>query len=175
MIYFHLFIAFFFPNILAYGGGPSAIPLIEHEVVDKYEWMSKTEFSELLALANSLPGPIATKMAGYIGYEVAGFLGSTVALFATIAPSLALMLLLLNLLYKHRDSPRVKRLSSFVLPAIAVLMLSLSVDFLQTSYEQINWIPTLLLVVASYLALEKMKIHPAFVIVAGLIIGGLFL
>lgn len=175
MIYFHLFIAFFFPNILAYGGGPSAIPLIEHEVVDKYEWMSKTEFSELLALANSLPGPIATKMAGYIGYEVAGFLGSTVALFATIAPSLALMLLLLNLLYKHRDSPRVKRLSSFVLPAIAVLMLSLSVDFLQTSYEQINWIPTLLLVVASYLALEKMKIHPAFVIVTGLIIGGLFL
>ncbi|MEK4701116.1 chromate transporter [Solibacillus sp. FSL R7-0668] len=175
MTYFHLFIAFFFPNILAYGGGPSAIPLIEHEVVDKYEWLSKTEFSELLALANSLPGPIATKMAGYIGYEVAGILGSTVALFATIAPSLALMLLLLNLLYKHRNSPRVKRLSSFVLPAIAVLMLSLTVDFLQTSYEQINWIPTLLLVIASYLALEKMKIHPAFVILAGLIIGGLFL
>lgn len=175
MTYFQLFISFFFPNILAYGGGPSAIPLIEHEVVEKYQWMTKTEFSELLALANSLPGPIATKMAGYIGYEVAGVFGSVIALFATIAPSLALMLLLLNILHKHRDSIRVKRLSSFVLPAIAVLMLSLTFDFLQTSYELNSLLPTILLVIAAYLALERFKIHPAFVILGGLLIGGLFL
>lgn len=175
MTYFHLFISFFFPNILAYGGGPSAIPLIEYEVVEKYQWMTKTEFSELLALANSLPGPIATKMAGYIGYEVAGVFGSIVALFATIAPSLALMLLLLNILHKHRDSIRVKRLSSFVLPAIAVLMLSLTFDFLQTSYELNNLLATILLVIAAYFALERFKVHPAFVILGGLLIGGLFL
>lgn len=175
MTYFHLFLAFFFPNILAYGGGPAAIPLIEHEVVQKYGWMTKTEFSELFALANSLPGPIATKMAGYIGFEVAGVLGSIVALFATVAPSLALMLLLLNLLYKHRHSIRVKRLSSYVLPAIAILMLSLTFDFAKTSYELNNLIPTILLLAASYFALEKFKIHPAFVILAGLLIGGLFL
>jgi chromate transporter len=175
MIYFHLFLAFFFPNILAYGGGPSAIPLIEHEVVAKYGWMTKTEFSELLALANSLPGPIATKMAGYIGYEVAGITGSAIALFATIGPSLALMLILLNLLYKYRNSPRVKRLSSFVLPAIAVLLLTLSFDFLQTSYELISLVPTISLVIAGYFALEKWNIHPAFVIGAGLLIGGFLL
>ena len=175
MTYIQLFIAFFVPNILAYGGGPSAIPLIEHEVVDKYGWLTNTQFSELLALANSLPGPIATKMAGYVGFEVAGVLGCIVALAATIVPSLVLMLVLLNLLYKHRNSPRVKRLSSFVLPAIAVLLLSLTFDFLQTSYELINLIPTILLVIASYLALEKFKIHPAFVILAGLVVGGLFL
>lgn len=175
MTYIHLFLSFFIPNILAYGGGPAAIPLIEHEVVTKYGWMTKTEFSELLALANSLPGPIATKMAGYIGYEVAGVAGSTVALFATIAPSLVLMLVLLNLLYKYRDSVRVKRLSSFVLPAIAVLLLTLTLDFLKTSYELNAVIPTILIVVCSYLALEKFKIHPAFVIGAGLLIGGFFL
>ena len=175
MTYIHLFLAFFFPNILAYGGGPSAIPLIEHEVVDKYDWMTKTEFSELLALANSLPGPIATKMAGYIGFEVAGAIGSVVALFATIVPSLALMLLLLNLLYKQRNSPRVKRLSSFVLPAIAVLLLTLTIDFLQTSYDLNSIIPTILLLIASYFALERFKIHPALVILAGLLIGGFFL
>ena len=172
MIYWHIFLAFFFPNILAYGGGPSAIPLVEHEVVTKYGWLTKTEFSEQIAFANALPGPIATKMAGYMGYEIGGVLGSVVALFATIAPSLILMLVLLNLLYKHRNSPRVKRLSSFVLPAIAVLLLSLTFDFLQTSYEINNLIPTILLVIAGYLALEKFKIHPAFVIIAALLIGG---
>ncbi|MEG0383482.1 chromate transporter [Solibacillus cecembensis] len=175
MTYFHLFLAFFFPNILGYGGGPSAIPLIEIEVVDKYGWMTNTEFSELIALANSLPGPIATKLAGYIGYSVAGVTGSAVALFATIAPSLILMIVLLNLLFKYRHSTRVKRLSSYVLPAIAVLLLTLTFDFLKTSYDLNNIIPTVLLVVGGYFALEKYKVHPAFVILTGLIIGGLFL
>lgn len=175
MIYLDLFLAFFIPNILGYGGGPSTIPLIEHEIVTKYGWMNSTDFSELLALANSLPGPIATKMAGYIGYSVGGITGSVVTLFATIAPSLLLMLVLLNLLYKYRHSKRVRRLSSFVLPAIAVLLLTLTFDFLKTSYDLINLFPTLLLVIGGYLSLEKFKIHPALVIFSGLLIGGLFL
>ncbi|MEK4426982.1 chromate transporter [Solibacillus sp. FSL K6-1523] len=175
MTYLQLFLAFFISNILGYGGGPSIIPLIENEVVDKYGWMTNTEFSELIGFANSLPGPIATKLAGSIGYSIAGVPGSVIALFATIAPSLILMLVLLNLLFKYRHSTRVKRLSSFVLPAITVLLLTLTFDFLKTSYDLINIIPTVLLVVGSYFTLEKYKIHPAFVILTGLIIGGLFL
>lgn len=56
--------------MLGYGGGPGSIPLIHKEVVDKYEWMSDEDFGDLLALANTLPGPIATKLAGYIGHRV---------------------------------------------------------------------------------------------------------
>ena len=89
MIIWELFIAFLIPNLLAYGGGPASIPLIEHEVVARYNWMTKSEFSEFLALANSLPGPIATKMAGYIGYEVGGFLGSFKTFF-TVPSSISL-------------------------------------------------------------------------------------
>ena len=84
MTYVQLFLAFFFPNIIGYGGGPATIPLIEHEVVEKYGWMTKSEFSEVLALGNALPGPIATKMAAYIGYDVAGVFGAAIALFATV-------------------------------------------------------------------------------------------
>lgn len=60
--------------------GPAIIPLIEIEVVQRYEFMTRQEFGEVLAMGNALPGPIATKMAGYIGFEVAGVLGSLVAL-----------------------------------------------------------------------------------------------
>lgn len=175
MIYFQIFLAFFYPGILGYGGGPSSIPLIEEEVVDKYGWMTTSEFSEVLALGNALPGPIATKMAGYIGYEVGGVLGAIVALFATVGPSLILMLILLNILYRYRNSPRVKRLSSFVLPAIAILLAEMTFDFFQTSYEMSGIIATVILMVCAYFALEKFKVHPAFVILAGLIIGGIFL
>ncbi|MFP3918103.1 chromate transporter [Lysinibacillus telephonicus] len=175
MIYLHIFLAFFYPGILGYGGGPSSIPLIEHEVVDKYGWMTTAEFSEVLALGNALPGPIATKMAGFIGYEVAGIPGAIIALFATVGPSLILMLILLNILFRYRNSPRVKRLSSFVLPAIAILLADMMFDFINTSYNAIGLIATVLIVVCSYIALEKIKIHPAFVIIAGLVVGGFFL
>jgi len=63
----HIFLAFFRVGMLGYGGGPASIPLVHKEVVDKYKWMNEDDFSDVLALANTLPGPIATKMAGYIG------------------------------------------------------------------------------------------------------------
>ncbi|TSI05957.1 chromate transporter [Lysinibacillus sp. BW-2-10] len=175
MIYLQIFLAFFYPGILGYGGGPSTIPLIEHEVVEKYGWMTTTEFSEVLAFGNALPGPIATKMAGFIGYEVGGVFGAIVALFATVGPSLLLMLILLNILYRYRNSPRVKRLSSFVLPAIAILLAEMTFDFFHTSYDATGLIATIVLLVCAYVALEKMKIHPAFVIMGGLVVGGIFL
>jgi chromate transporter len=175
MIYVQIFLAFFLPGIIGYGGGPASIPLIENEVVDTYGWMTTAEFSDTLAIGNALPGPIATKMAAYIGYEQAGVLGAAIALFATIGPSLILMLLLLNLLYRNRNSPRVKRLSSFVLPAIAILMAELTFDFFQTSVQLIDWIPTVIIAVLAYFSLEKWKVHPALVIVVGLVVGAILL
>ena len=175
MIYVEIFLAFFIPGIIGYGGGPASIPLIENQVVSTYGWMTTAEFSDTLGLANALPGPIATKLAGYIGYEQGGILGAFIALFATVGPSLILMIALLSLLYRHRDSPRVKRLSSFVLPAIAVLMANLTFNFFAPSIEGISWIPTIIIAVVSYFALEKFKVHPALVIVVGLLVGGFFL
>ena len=175
MIYVDIFLAFFIPGIIGYGGGPASIPLIENQVVSTYGWMTTAEFSDTLALGNALPGPIATKLAGYIGYEQGGILGACIALFATVGPSLILMLALLSLLYRYRDSARVKRLSSFVLPAIVILMANLTFDFFATSIGVISWIPTIIIAVVSYFALEKFKVHPALVIVVGLLVGGFFL
>jgi chromate transporter len=175
MIYLHIFLAFLIPGIVGYGGGPATIPLIEHEVVTHYGWMTTSQFSEVLALGNSLPGPIATKMAGYIGFEVGGVFGAIVALFATVAPSLLLMVLLLSLIYRYKDSPRVKRLSKVVLPAVAVLMGTLTFDFFYESYSSIGLWETFFIAILTLFILEKWKVHPAFVIVGGLVFGAIFL
>jgi chromate transporter len=175
MIYLQIFLAFLIPGLLGYGGGPASIPLIEHEVVNRYGWMTTSQFSEVLALGNSLPGPIATKMAGYIGFEVGGVLGSIVALFATVAPSLMLMVVLLSLIYRYKDSPRVKRLSKVVLPAVAILMGTLTFDFFYESYFINGLWGTLFIAVLTIFLLEKWKVHPAFVIVGGLAFGAIFL
>ncbi|WP_338448575.1 chromate transporter [Niallia oryzisoli] len=175
MIYLQIFLAFLIPGIVGYGGGPASIPLIEHEVVNRYGWMTTSQFSEVLALGNSLPGPIATKMAGYIGFEVGGVLGSVVALFATVAPSLILMVLLLSLIYRYKDSPRVKRLSKVVLPAVAILMGTLTFDFFHEAYSSNGLWETIFIAILTLLLLEKWKVHPAFVIIGGLVFGAIFL
>lgn len=171
MIYWQLFLAFFIPGILGYGGGPASIPLIEHEVVENYEWMTTQEFSEVVALGNSLPGPIATKMAGYIGYAEGGILGATIALFATVAPSLMLMISMMAVLLKYKEAPEVKNLTKLIRPVIAVLLGVMTIQFAQESLDGIGIISTLILIVGSYLLLEKVKLHPAFVIIIALVYG----
>jgi chromate transporter len=175
MIYWQIFLAFFVPGILGYGGGPSSIPLIEAEVVDRYHWLSVREFGEVLALGNSLPGPIATKMAGYIGYEVGGWFGSLVAIFATVAPSLILMIALLSLLLRFKDSPRVQRMTMVVRPVIAVLLGVITYELFLSSYKSSGVLHTLFLGGISFLLMEKMKVHPAFVIAGALVYGAVFL
>lgn len=175
MIYWEIFLAFFIPGILGYGGGPASIPLVENEVVHRYGWLTVSEFSEVLALGNALPGPIATKMAGYIGYEQAGILGAAVGVFATVAPSLILMIALMSLLYKFRDSPKVKRMSNYVRPTIALLLGAMAYRFFAESYQDSGAAQTILLIIASYLLLEKWKVHPAYVIGGALVYGAVML
>ncbi len=175
MIYWKIFIAFFIPGVLGYGGGPASIPLVENEVVERFNWMTVSDFSEMLAMANALPGPIATKMAGFIGYQQAGIPGSFVGVFATVAPSLILMIALLSLLYKFKDSPRVKTMTALIRPTIAVLLGVIAFQFFRDSYFSAGAVQTVLLIVVSFLLLEKVKVHPAFVILGSLIYGGIFL
>lgn len=175
MIYWELFLAFFIPGIVGYGGGPSSIPLVQHEVVDRYGWLTMEQFGNILALANALPGPIATKMAGYIGYEIAGVLGSAVALLATFSPSLLIMILLMGILYKHKDSPRVKKMTAFIRPTIAIMLGLIGYEFVANAWAIAGIWQTLFLMAVSYLLMEKWKVHPAMVIAGTLIYGAFIL
>lgn len=171
MLYWQIFVAFFIPGVLGYGGGPASIPLIEKEVVDNYSWMTRQEFSEVLAVGNSLPGPIATKMAAYIGFAEGGYLGSLIALFATVAPTIILMVLLMAVLVKHKENPKVKNISIVVRPVIAVLLGGMAFHFAKDAIFSLGITYTILLILGSYLLLEKVKLNPAFVIAIALIVG----
>ncbi len=172
MIYVQIFLAFFIPGIIAYGGGPASIPLMEYEVVQRYGWLSAEEFGEVLAFSNILPGPIATKMACYIGYEVGGIGGGVVALIATVGPSTVLMIVLIGLLYRYKNSPRVQRLTMLVKPAIAVMLMVMTYNFFKDSFYHIGLPQTFLIGSFSLLLLSKTKIHPGVVLLAALIYGG---
>ncbi|HAQ07380.1 MAG TPA: chromate transporter [Bacillus bacterium] len=160
----NLFLAFFRVGMLGYGGGPASIPLVHKEVVEKYKWMDDEEFGDVLALANTLPGPIATKMAGYIGYRVAGFLGLANALLASIIPTILLMILLLTSLSAYKDQPWVQGMTKAVVPVVGVMLAVLTWQFFQNSQKGMGWKGSLAMVAFSFIIMEVIGIHPGILI-----------
>lgn len=175
MIYWDIFLAFFLSNLFGYGGGPSTIPLVQNEVVNTYQWMTLGEFGDLLAIANVLPGPIATKMAGFIGYQVGGILGAIIALGATILPSAIAVIILYKFITLFKNAPQVVLMTKSVQPIIAVLLGVLAYKFFLSSFENSGIIHLILLTVLGFVTMNKIKIHPAIVILFSLFYGGFFL
>ncbi|MBV6713570.1 chromate transporter [Paenibacillus chitinolyticus] len=168
----NLFIGFFVANVLGYGGGPSSIPLVYQEVVTHYHWADDRQFSNILALGNTLPGPIATKIAAYVGYDTAGWFGLAVAIAATVVPSAVALIVLLKLLQKHRQSSVVKGMTLLVQPVIAVMMVVLTWQMAEGSVQSIGIWQSLGIAAVAYWAMQRRKIHPAFVIIAAFVYGG---
>lgn len=167
--------AFFVSNILGYGGGPPIIPLIQAEVVDHYHWMTLEQFADVLALANALPSPIATKLGGYIGYQVSGVDGAIVALVATIVPTAIGMIILFKFLHLFKTSPQVVAMTQIVRPIVAVLMGILAYQFFNSAYHSSGIVQTGIITAVSLIALEKLKIHPAIIIILALAYGAFVL
>ncbi|WP_078429182.1 chromate transporter [Alkalihalobacterium alkalinitrilicum] len=159
-----LFIAFFRSGMLGFGGGPSAIPLVKKEVVDTFGWMNEDEFADVLALGNTLPGPINTKMAGYIGYRVAGLIGLIIAVSASIVPTIFLMILLLTSLSVYKDQPWVAGITQGVIPIVSVMLFVLAWDFLKNAKKSLGWPISLILLFVSLIVIEILGVHPAIII-----------
>lgn len=170
-IHWDIFIAFFRVGMLGYGGGPASIPLIQKEVVGKYKWMSDEEFGDILAMGNTLPGPIATKLAGYIGYHVRGLWGMINAVLASIVPTIILMIVLLRSLSSVKDFDWVQGMTAAVIPVVGVMMAVLTWQFVDKAVGGMGWWLTGIMSIVIFILLQFMDIHPGIVIVALLIIA----
>jgi chromate transporter len=164
MSYRELFIGFLRPGIFGYGGGPSVIPLIKYEAVDKYKWMDEAEFSEVFALANALPGPIATKMATYVGYRVKGTMGAFVAVIAHTFPTVIGLIFLLGSLYALKDSPVIKGMIAAVGPVVGVMLGVMAYQFFRKAWKGLGKKVSIVMILISMVALQALGIHPAIVI-----------
>jgi chromate transporter len=85
--YFSLFLTMFKIGLFTFGGGYAMIALLENEFVEKKKYVDKEEFLDMVAIAESTPGPIAINAATYLGYKHLGFFGSLFATVGVIIPS----------------------------------------------------------------------------------------
>ena len=89
--YLTLFLTMMKIGLFTFGGGYAMIALLEHEAVEKKRWMTKEEFMDLAAIAESTPGPIAVNAATYIGYRQAGLFGAAAATVGLCVPSFVII------------------------------------------------------------------------------------
>jgi chromate transporter len=118
-----------------FGGGLVIIPLLETEVVEKFHWLTTTEFINGVAIGQISPGPVVLT-AAFVGYKVAGFLGALVAAIAIFTPSFAFIMLAAPLLKKIRQNPWVKSFLMGVTPAVLGAIAAAAIPIAQTTLIQ---------------------------------------
>ena len=86
-----LFLTYLKIGLFTFGGGYAMIALIEENVVNKKQWITKEELTDIVTIAESTPGPIAINCSTYVGYKIAGVIGSAVATIACVIPSFVII------------------------------------------------------------------------------------
>ena len=118
MIYLQLFLTYLKIGFFGFGGGYAMLSLIQNETVVRHAWITGVEFSDILALSQMTPGPIAINSATYIGYTVAGFPGAVAATSAVCLPCLLLMILITRFVLRLKENPYLKGAIAGIRPVV---------------------------------------------------------
>lgn len=90
-VFWELFITFFKIGAFTFGGGYAMIPLIQEETVTKKKWISDEDILDVVAIAESTPGPISLNTSTFVGYRTAGFFGAFCATLGVVLPSFGII------------------------------------------------------------------------------------
>lgn len=177
MIYLQLFLSFLQIGLFSIGGGYAAMPLIQSQVVEKHGWITMSEYTDLITIAEMTPGPIAVNSATFVGNRIAGIPGSIVATFGCIFPACVICSLLFFIYYRYKNISLFQSILGSLRPVIVALIASAGLNILllvvtgssEISTEifdikNINYIETILFI-AAFTALRKLKCSPIPVMV----------
>ncbi len=186
MIYLYLFSMFFRIGIFSFGGGLAMLPLI-FQSVQAFGIMSAQEFSNLVALSQVTPGPIAVNAATYVGLNYAGILGAAAATLGVCLPSFVLILIVMKFMEKFKESKGLEGAFLGIRPVTVGLIGAAAIFVAETSLingdlfslklfespgEYINVIPCIIFAVTLVLA-GKFKIGPIKITILMAIVGAI--
>lgn len=165
---FVMFLSFFKIGAFTFGGGYAMIPLIDREVVDNKQWITKDEFTDILVIAQSFPGAMPVNSSLFIGYKLGGIIGAIMALLGVVLPSFLIILLIATFFTRFRDMRTVDNIFKGITGAVPVLVL-LAVKSLSKSVNKT--IMNFLIVVLSVVAIRVFDVHPVAIIFISAIYG----
>lgn len=167
-----LFLAFFKIGAFTFGGGYAMIPLIQHEVTEKNEWITDDDMLEIVAISESTPGPIAVNSATFVGYRVCGVFGSVVATLGVVLPSFLIMLCVFFVLDQFQDKPAVQ----YAFMGIRACVLALVIKALLSMYKKCkkNWVAYTVIgfaIITSVVITKFIPINTFYIIITSAVFG----
>ena len=168
-----LFLTFFKIGLFTFGGGYAMIANIREVVVEKHCWLDEDDLMQVIAIAESTPGPIAINLATYVGYKKKGFWGSLWATLGVILPSLIIIYVISLFLDAFMANRYVAYAFTGIKCAVAFLILKAGLDMLVKLERRTLPLTVFSLVFAAMLLLELFAIQfsSILLIAAGGILG----
>jgi len=167
-IYWEAFRTFFRIGMFTLGGGYAMIPIIEAEVVDKHKWVSKEEFLDLIAIAQSCPGVFAINISIFIGYKLRRLRGALATALGTALPSFIIILLIAMFFHRFQDNPVVESIFKGIRPAVVALIAVPTFNLAKSA--NISW-ATCWIPIGGALAIWLLGVSP-IIIIAAAALGG---
>lgn len=180
MIYLALFWCYFKIGLLGFGGGYAAIALIQSQVVVKHQWLTITEFTDIISISQMTPGPIGINCATFVGLRIAGIPGAIVSTFSYVLPSIIILMLLAYFYFKYRNFSIVQSILGGLRPAVVALIASAGGSIIITAFwsaettsyllSNIN-VVAVLLFIGAFLILRKTKCNPMYIMIGCGVVG----
>ena len=178
-----LFYTFFKIGLFGFGGGYAMISMIQGEVVTRYEWLSSSDFTDIIAISQMTPGPIGINSATYVGYSAVvnagyshavGILGSTIATVSVVLPSFILMVLISKFFLKYQKHPIIASVFEGLRPGVVGLLAAAALVLMnRENFGTYNWqiLTSIILFAGTFIASYRYKVNPILLIVICGIIG----
>ena len=168
---YELIRTFFKIGMFTLGGGYAMIPIIENEVVDRHRWVTREEFLDLIAIAQSCPGVFAINISTFIGYKLRRVPGALACALGTALPSFLIILAIAMFFHQFEDNPVVAAIFRGIRPAVVALIAVPTFNLARSArISWVNcWIP-----IAGALLIWLMGVSPILIILAAAIGGYIY-
>jgi len=170
MILLNLYLSFAKVGLFTFGGGYAMLPLIESEIIHGRGWLTVREFTDIVAIAEVTPGPIAVNSATFVGYRLAGVLGGIVATLGLVTPSVVIVLALAMLAKRFENSIGLARVKSCMRPAVVGLIAAAALTVARVALVDLK---SMMMAAVAALLLFKVKLDPIVVLAVSGLLGAI--
>lgn len=167
----HLFVQTFYLSAFTFGGGYVIISLLQRKFVNEYHWIEEEEMLDLVAIAQSAPGPIAVNGAIVIGYKLAGIPGVLVSVLGAILPPFVIISVISVFYEIFRDNKIVSSMLSGMQAGVAAVIISVVYEMVQGQSKKDNRIELAIIMAAAFVANYFLKISVIYIILTCIGIG----
>ncbi len=163
-----LFVTFFKIGAFTFGGGYAMIPIIQREIVEKRKWITDDDILEIIAIAESTPGPIAINSATFVGYRVAGFWGAFFATTGVVLPSFVIILLISFILREFQEIKAVQYAFNGIRAGVLALLIKALVGMYKKAPKNVV---SYIVIAVSFIITAFFDINVLFVIIGCAVFG----